>query len=100
MSEQENPEVIRTSPVTTKPSNYLVGAIITTIFCCLPLGVVSIVYATQVDSKYAAGDYAGAEEASKKAKQFMIWAIVGGAIAAVAYFALVGTAVLASGAAN
>ena len=30
------------------PDNYLALAIISTIFCCLPFGVVSIVYATQV----------------------------------------------------
>ena len=60
--------------------NYLVPAILSTIFCCLPLGVVSIIFATQVNSKMAAGDMAGAMEASKKAKMFMIIAIVGGVL--------------------
>ena len=36
--------------------NHLVWAILTTLFCCLPLGVVSIVYASQVDGRRAAGD--------------------------------------------
>ncbi len=40
--------------------NYLVFAILTTVFCCLPAGVVSIVYAAQVNSKVAMGDIAGA----------------------------------------
>ena len=35
--------------------NYLVQAILVTIFCCLPLGIVSIVYAAQVNGKAAAG---------------------------------------------
>lgn len=48
--------------------NYLVFAILVTIFCCIPFGIVAIVFAAQVNSKLAAGDVAGAEEASRKAK--------------------------------
>ena len=55
--------------------NYLIPAILSTIFCCLPLGVVSIIFATQVNSKVAAGDIAGAAEASRKAKMFMFIAV-------------------------
>lgn len=50
-----------------KPKNYLVQSIIVTLCCCLPVGVVSIVYAAQVDSKWNGGDYVGAIEASRKA---------------------------------
>lgn len=52
--------------------NHMVWAILTTLFCCLPLGVVSIVYASQVDGKRAAGDIAGARIAADKAR---FWAI-------------------------
>lgn len=55
------------------PPNYLVWAILTTILCCLPFGIVSIVYAAQVNSKWTAGDYEGAKLSSKNAK---IWAWV------------------------
>lgn len=48
--------------------NYLVPSILTTICCCVPFGIVAIVYASQVNSKLAAGDYSGALEASGKAK--------------------------------
>lgn len=48
--------------------NYLVQAILVTIFCCLPAGIVSIVYAAQVNGKVAAGDIAGARAASQNAK--------------------------------
>ncbi|MDG2990306.1 CD225/dispanin family protein [Candidatus Synechococcus calcipolaris G9] len=48
--------------------NYLVPAILTTICCCVPFGIVAIVYASQVNGKLAAGDYSGALEASSKAK--------------------------------
>jgi hypothetical protein len=49
--------------------NYLVVAIIS-LFCCMPLGIAAIIFATQVNSKVAAGDMAGALDASKKAKMF------------------------------
>jgi hypothetical protein len=59
-----------------QPPTYLVGAILTTLFCCLPAGIVSIVYAAQVSSKYNVGDIYGAIEASKKARTWMIVSIV------------------------
>lgn len=60
--------------------NYLIPAILSTVFCCMPVGVVSIIFAAQVNSKIAAGDIAGATEASKKAKMFMFVAIALGAL--------------------
>ena len=54
--------------------NYLVPAIIS-IFCCWPLAIPAIIFATQVNGKVAAGDIAGAQEASKKAKMFSFIAI-------------------------
>lgn len=53
--------------------NNLIWAILSTLFCCLPLGIVSIVYATQVDGLRAAGDIAGARIAADKAR---FWAII------------------------
>ena len=49
--------------------NYLIPAIISAL-CCFPLGIISIIFAAQVNSKVAAGDMAGALDASKKAKMF------------------------------
>jgi hypothetical protein len=57
------------------PPSYLPWAIVTTILCCLPAGVVSIVYAAQVNGKWMAGDAEGAWRSSKNAKT---WAIVSG----------------------
>ena len=50
---------------------YLVPAILVTVFCCLPLGIVSIVYAAQVNAKLDAGDVAGAMQASSNARTWM-----------------------------
>ena len=58
------------------PDNYLVWAILSTILCCLPLGVASIVFSSQVSSKWAIGDYAGALDSSNKAKQFALWSAI------------------------
>ncbi len=63
------------STATADVPNYLIPAILSTIFCCLPLGVVSIIFATQVNSKVQTGDIAGATEASRKAKMFMFIAV-------------------------
>ena len=65
-------------PVGPKPPNYLVWAILSTLFCCLPFGIVSIVYAAQVDSKYNAGTQAGAVEASNNATR---WAVISAVVA-------------------
>lgn len=70
--------------------NHLVWAILTTLFCCLPLGIVSIVYAAQVDGKRAAGDLTGAWEASRKAKTWAIWSAVSGPILIAAWIMLFG----------
>jgi len=58
----------------TPPPNYLVFAILTTIFCCQILGIVSIVFAAQVNSRWNSGDIQGALDASKNAK---LWAWIG-----------------------
>jgi hypothetical protein len=48
-----------------RPSSYLALAIISTILCSLPAGIVSIVYATKVNSLYEDGKYDEADRASK-----------------------------------
>ena len=72
-----------------KPDNYLVWAILCTILCCLPLGIVSIIYSSKVDGLYNAGDFAGAEDASKKAKNYAMWGAIISAIVIVLYILLV-----------
>lgn len=65
-------------PAGAPPPNYLIPAILVTLFCCLPGGIVAIINATQVNSKYSSGDMQGAMNASKNAKTWtMISAGVG-----------------------
>jgi len=70
------------------PSN-LVWAILCTLFCCLPFGIVSIVFAAQVNGKWQAGDVAGAQESSRKARQWAIYGAISGVVVGVLYIILV-----------
>lgn len=67
------------------PPTHLVWAILVTIFCCLPLGIGAIVFAVQVNSKWAAGDVQGAYLSSRRAKLFSIWAMILGLISGIGY---------------
>ena len=64
--------------------NYLVPAIIS-VFCCWPLAIPAIIFATQVNGKVAAGDIAGAQDSSKKAKMFSFIAIGLGLLLVICY---------------
>ena len=62
-------------PMQTKViSSGLVPAILVTLFCCLPFGIVSIVNATKVEKLWLMGNKEGARKASEDAKK---WAIIG-----------------------
>lgn len=62
------------------PDNNLVWGILTTLLCCLPLGIVSIVKANQVNSLWAQGHYQAAREAAESAKKWAIWSAASWAI--------------------
>jgi hypothetical protein len=71
---------------TAQVPNYLVWAIVVTLLCFLPTGIVAIVYASQVGSKLAAGDVAGARDSSNKAKMWtIISAVIGVVIGAIVF---------------
>lgn len=71
-----------------KPGNHLPWAILSTLFCCLPLGIVSIVYAAKVDGLYSAGKYEEAQEAADKAKKYALYGAICAAIGWVLYLGL------------
>ncbi len=41
------------------PPTYLVWAVLSTLCCCLPTGIVALVYASKVSPLYLRGDYRG-----------------------------------------
>ena len=65
------------------PNNNLVWAILTTLFCCLPLGIVAIVKASQVNNLWMQGQYDAANKAAEGAKKWSVWAAGLGVAAAI-----------------
>lgn len=57
-----------------------------TLFCCLPLGIVAIIHAAKVDGLYRSGDYSGAQEAADNAKKYAQYGLIVGLIVGVIYF--------------
>ena len=64
----------------SRPKTYLMEAIVATLLCCIPFGIVAIVYAAQVDSKFNAGDYQGAQKAAHSAKTWYHVALISGLV--------------------
>ncbi len=82
-------------PGATVP-NYLVFAILATVFCCLPTGIAAIIFAAQVNGKLQAGDLAGAQAASNNAK-IWCWVSFGLGLATVGVSVLLGMLGVLSG---
>jgi hypothetical protein len=79
------PPVITSTVEGPKIQNYLVPSILVTLCCCVPAGIVAIVYAAQVNSKLAAGDFTGAQESARLAK-IWCWVAFGiGALIGIVY---------------
>ena len=74
------------------PKNWLVESILVTLFCCLPFGIVGIINAANVNSKWTAGDFEGAERAAAEAKKWTKIGFIVGIIVIVAYIIFVITA--------
>ncbi|ATD69575.1 MULTISPECIES: CD225/dispanin family protein [Gordonia] len=70
-------------PPGPEPDNNLVWAILTTVLCCLPLGIVAIVKSTSVSKLWAAGDFAGAQKAADDAKKWAMWGAIAGVVGSI-----------------
>jgi len=85
------------NPAGSPPDNNLVWAILCTVLCCLPLGVVAIIKSTKVKELWLAGDHVGAQKAADDAKKYSIWGAVAGPviyiIICVIYFVIFAAAV-------
>jgi uncharacterized membrane protein YvbJ len=80
---------VQQQPIGTKPKSYLVLSILATLLCCLPFGIPAIVFAAKVDSNWNAGRYQEAQDASRKAKTWMLVSVILGALILISYFALI-----------
>lgn len=67
-------------PLLQKPDNWLVWSILCTVLCCVPFGIVAIVYASKVNGLWDQHRYAEAFEAAKKAKTFTLIGAVSGLV--------------------
>jgi hypothetical protein len=70
------------------PDTYLVWAILATLLCCLPFGIVSIVKASQVSTLYYQGNYAEARAASRAARNWAIASAVSSGAIVLVYVAV------------
>jgi hypothetical protein len=97
LQQTQSPAGLPPQQASQQVPNYLVQAILVTLFCCLPFGIVAIVYAAQVNGKLQAGDYQGALDSSKNAK---LWTWLGfgiGLALAAIYVAFVAVGIMAGG---
>ena len=62
------------------PPTNLVWAIISTVLCCIPTGIVAIIYALKVTNKYREGDIEGAKRASEVGAWWCIATIILGIV--------------------
>lgn len=67
------------------PKTYMVQAILVTLFCCLPFGILGIVSASGVSSAWNSGNYAEAQRKSADAKKWSKWGLICGIIVYVLY---------------
>jgi len=75
------------------PDNNLVWAILCTVMCCMPLGIVAIIKATKVNTLWAQGDEEGAHQAAADAKKYSIWGAGIAVIGIILYFVFIAGAI-------
>lgn len=77
------------NPSPIPPDNNLVWAILCTVLCCIPFGIVSIVKASKVNTLWAQGDYVGAQKAASDAKKWAIWGAIIGPLAIILFYIVI-----------
>ena len=68
-----------------KPANNLVLAILTTICCCLPFGIVAIIKASQVNNLFILKQYVAAQASADEAKKWSYIGIATGLVVSIIY---------------
>lgn len=76
MEEQTSTQQPQQGAYPVKPDSHLGLAIFTTLCCCLPLGIVAILKANDVDKLYNTKQYEAAVAASDSAKKWCMYGII------------------------
>lgn len=77
------------NPYGPPPENNLVWAILCTVLCCLPLGIVAIIKANEVNSLWYQGQHAAAQKSADDAKKWAMWGALSTLILIVLYIVVV-----------
>ena len=80
------PKLATARPTGTLQINYLVPALLCTLFCCLPFGIAGILFAVQANAKVQQGDIDGAAVAASRAKLMCLLSFVLGLISLIWFF--------------
>lgn len=78
----------REEPVNWVP--YLILSIISTVCCCIPLGIVAIFYTVKINNAVSTGDAESARHAANMAKIWIIVAVVVGIVIDIIAYVLTG----------
>ncbi|MDR1958049.1 MAG: CD225/dispanin family protein [Planctomycetaceae bacterium] len=76
--------------------DYLVWAILETLFCCPALGIVGIVYSVQANSAKSVGNFSKAQEDAAKAKKWLFIGLIG-YVALIAIYIIIAVVAAVSG---
>ena len=80
------PKLATARPTGTLQINYLVPAILCTLFCCLPFGIAGILFAVPANAKVQQGDIDGGAVAASRAKLMCLLSFVLGLISLIWFF--------------
>ncbi|XP_071955315.1 proline-rich transmembrane protein 1-like [Antedon mediterranea] len=73
-------EMVMIREIHVQPNDYMSYAIIVTICCCLPLGLIAIIRSSQVRSRFDNGDLQGARLSAKSSRRWSIAGVVLGSL--------------------
>ena len=70
------------------PKTWLAESIFVTLFCCLPFGIIGIIYASKVENLFTSGMYEMAQKASSDAAKWTKIGFITGLVATLIYLVI------------